>query len=213
MTAELTLNQTEQPQADVDAAWASINTPLPVEELLLFISDVPRLFRINPMLEFNTCKRLDENRYAIAGRNISQPTAFDFAFSVRAEPMQNGMTLYYEAGIKSHSVLNVEAATLENGKTGSTLTITDYYQVENSGDPALLNQVDKSLVIWATELQRFIMLWQRWSKIWIWRWYMKKIWQPMRPSGRRITYMLLWISLVEIALIGLGGAIYLVEHS
>ncbi len=42
---------------------------------------------------------------------------------------------------------------------------------------------------------------------------MKRVWQPMKPSGRRITYMLLWISLVEIALIALGAGIYWSEYT
>jgi hypothetical protein len=42
---------------------------------------------------------------------------------------------------------------------------------------------------------------------------MRRIWQPMKPSARRITYMLLWISLAEVALIALGVAIYFVEFA
>ncbi len=42
---------------------------------------------------------------------------------------------------------------------------------------------------------------------------MDRIWKRLKPTGRRITYMFWWITLVEIALIVLGVAIYLVEHS
>ena len=42
---------------------------------------------------------------------------------------------------------------------------------------------------------------------------MKRIWQPMKPMGRRITYILLWITVVELALIALGTAIYFVEFT
>ena len=34
----------------------------------------------------------------------------------------------------------------------------------------------------------------------------------MKPTARRITYILLWITVVEIALIALGVAIYFVEY-
>ena len=34
----------------------------------------------------------------------------------------------------------------------------------------------------------------------------------MKPTARRITYTLLWITVVEMALIALGAAIYLVEY-
>jgi hypothetical protein len=35
----------------------------------------------------------------------------------------------------------------------------------------------------------------------------------MKPAGRRITYMLLWITVVEFALIALGVGIYFVEYA
>jgi len=35
----------------------------------------------------------------------------------------------------------------------------------------------------------------------------------MKPTARRITYMLLWISLVEIALLTLGVGIYFFEYA
>ena len=41
---------------------------------------------------------------------------------------------------------------------------------------------------------------------------MRNVWQRLKPSGRRITYMFWWITLVEIALIALGVGIYLVEY-
>ena len=74
-----------------------------------------------------------------------------------------------------------------------------------------LQEVDKSLVPWAKYLQQFLIIWHRWSRIGLWRWYMKRVWQPMKPMGRRITYILLWITVVELALIALGTAIYFVE--
>jgi hypothetical protein len=48
----MTDNQVENSEAIKDAAWATINTPLEVNELKLFCQDIERLFRINPMLHF-----------------------------------------------------------------------------------------------------------------------------------------------------------------
>jgi hypothetical protein len=42
---------------------------------------------------------------------------------------------------------------------------------------------------------------------------MRRVWQPMKPTARRISYMLVWISLFEIALIALGVAIYFSEYA
>ena len=57
-------------------------------------------------------------------------------------------------------------------------------------------------------MQQYLVRWHRWSRIAPWRWYMQHIWLPMKPAARRITYMLLWITLAEIALILLIAIIY-----
>ena len=99
-----------------------------------------------------------------------------------------------------------------NETDGSNLTIIDSYDTLTTAERMQrLNEVDKSLVKWAEDIQQYLIQWNRWSKFTPWRWYMKYIWQPMKPSARRITYMLLWISLAEISLLLLGAAIYVIE--
>ncbi|MEJ2181219.1 MAG: hypothetical protein P8Y28_12500, partial [Gammaproteobacteria bacterium] len=101
---------------------------------------------------------------------------------------------------------------IEPAPQGSKLTITDYYErLPAEEREQHLHEVDKSLVVWANYLQRYLITWSRWSRFAPWRWYMRRIWQPMKPTARRITYSLLWITVVEIALIALGVAIYFVE--
>jgi len=102
----------------------------------------------------------------------------------------------------------------EPSEHGSRLTIIDDYAGLSDDDRKnRLDEVDKSLTSWADYLQRFLVLWKRWSRSAIWRWYMRHVWQPMKPTGRRITYILLWITVVEIALVALGVAIYFVEFA
>ncbi len=191
-----------------DAAWASINTPLSVNDLAVFCRDIERLFRINPMLEFQHFKPLGGQRYAYAGRNTSQETPFEFDFTFSVKELPDGFQIDYDEGIKSSTVFKIEPAS-----EGSKLTITDYYErLPVDEREQHLQEVDKSLVVWANYLQRFLITWSRWSRFALWRWYMRRIWQPMKPTARRITYILLWISAVEIALIALGVAIYFVEY-
>jgi hypothetical protein len=191
-----------------DAAWAAVNTPLSVDELKTFCLDIERLFRINPMLEFKRFKSLGENRYAMNGRNISQDGSFDFDVSFRVSELDDGLRIDYDNGIKSSTVVSVEAAL-----TGSKLTITDYYEGLPVKDREKhLDQVDRSLIRWAEYLQQFLVSWRRWSGWSLWRWYMRRVWQPMKPMGRRITYILLWVSAAEIALIALGVGIWFAEY-
>jgi hypothetical protein len=193
--------------ADEDAAWAAIVTPLSVPALKEFCTDTERFFRINPMLEFSKWESTGDNHFQFAGKNISQDPPFEFEFGVTVNELDDGFCFEYDQGIKSSTILKIE-----DDPQGSRLTITDHYdRLPADEREAHLQVVDKSIVIWAQYLQKFLVGWNTWSRFGFWRWYMKKVWQPMKPSSRRITYMLLWITVIEIALIILGGAIYFIE--
>ncbi len=200
-------NVTEATIAD-DAAWAAINTPLSTEDLMTFCQDIERLFRINPMLEFKAWETLSDNRYRMAVKNIShKEKPFELDVKMNVEKKEDEITIHYENGIKKKTIIKIEPS-----EYGSKLTITDNYTgLSEDERQSHLHEVDKSLVNWANYLQRFLITWKKWSKFALWRWYMRRIWQPMKPTGRRVTYMLLWITLAEVALITLGAGIYLSE--
>lgn len=203
------MNDMSAPIAAQDAAWAAINTPLSCEELLDFCQDVERLLRINPMLEFSSWEKLSNNSYHLKAKNISQTPAFEVDTTLQLEHQEDGLTIHYTGGLKSRTVIKIEPS-----GQGSKLTITDDYSgLSEDAREQRLGEVDRSLVTWAEYLQRFLIMWKRWSRFGLWRWYMRRIWQPMKPSGRRITYMFWWITLVEIALIALGAAIYWAEYA
>ena len=195
--------------ASSDSAWASIKTPLSVDELKNFCRDIIRLYRINPMLEFKETKSIGENEYFFSGKNISHETAFEFEFNLKVRETENGFEVIYSKGIKSSTDFSIEAA-----GSGSKLTITEHYDRMSVAERKThLGEVDKSLTNWAEYLQRFIIMWKKWSRLGPWRWYMHTVWQPMKPMARRITYMILWITVVEVALITLGVGIYFSEFS
>ncbi len=203
------MNDLSAPTTTEDSAWASVNTPLNIEELKIFCQDIERLFRINPMLEFSKWKNLRGNKYRIAVKNISQEIPFELDTELMVECHAGETTIHYSNGIKKKTVLKIEPS-----NHGSKLTIIDDYAgMSEEERQSRINEVDKSLANWANYLQRYLILWQRWSRFGLWRWYMRRVWQPMKPTGRRITYILLWISVVEIALITLGVAIYFIEYA
>ena len=205
---------TQETVAAEDAAWVSVETPLDVESLKIFCQDIERLFRINPMLIFNNWHAEEKNRYHFSGQNIShEKKPFDFDLRLKVSELPDGLKIDYDTGIKSSTTIKIEQA-LPDSQWKSKLTITDTYTgMPEEERKEQLDTVDKSLTVWAKYLQQYLVTWQRWSKFALWRWYMKRVWQPMKPSGRRITYMLLWITLVEIALISLGVAIYYIEYA
>lgn len=200
---------TATPVDTEDAAWASINTPLDVDALKSFCLDIERLFRINPMLEFEKWQSLGNGRYFFSGRNISQEPAFEFEFELQAKELPEGLQIDYSQGLKSSTTIKIEPA-----EQGSKLTIVDSYEGSSEEERrSRMGEVDKSLITWAHYLQKFTLSWNRWSWFAPWRWYMHRVWQPMKPAGRRITYMLLWITAAEIALIALGVGIYWAEYT
>lgn len=191
-----------------DAAWVAIATPLSPDQLVSFCQDVERLLRINPFLEFESWRQT-EGGFHWRGRNISQQPAIEFDLTLRVTPLKDGLRIDYEGGLKRSTTIRVEA---EESGSGSRLTIVDDYSGVSPEEQATrINEVDRSLTTWGQDLWRYLQRWHRWSRIAPWRWYMQRVWQPMKPSARRITYMLLWITLVEIALIALGAGIYWAE--
>lgn len=202
------MNELVSPVANEDdAAWASIATPLSVSELKDFCADTERLFRINPMLEFTKWESMDGDRFLFAGKNISQETPFDFEIGLKVSVLDDGFRFDYDQGVKSSTIFRIE-----EDPNGSKLTITEYYdRLPPEEREAHMHEVDKSIVIWAQYLQKFLVMWNHWSKYRLWRWYMKRVWEPMKPNARRITYMILWITVVEIALIILAGGIFFAE--
>ncbi|MDH5327261.1 MAG: hypothetical protein OEZ68_05505 [Gammaproteobacteria bacterium] len=192
-----------------DRAWVCVELPISEAELFEFCQDIERLFRINPHLVFNEWSVLGKNEYRFTGVNSSQEQPFEFDVTMRVEPQDDGLLILYSDGLKKSTRLKVEPHS-----TGSKLTITDEYtELGAEEKQERLHEVDRSLVIWATDIRSYLQQWKRWGKLGFYRWYMRRIWQPLKPMGRRITYMLIWISIFEVALIALGFAIYWAENS
>ena len=202
------MNEQQTPPVDGDdAAWVSFKTPLKSSDLIAFCQDIYRLLRINPYLEFINWQQLTNNLYQLEALNISNKPAISLNLNIEVEPLDDGVRLKYNHGIKASTLFRVTQET-----DGSNLTIIDSYDTLTTDERMQrLDEVDKSLVKWAEDIQQYLIRWNRWSRFTPWRWYMKYIWQPMKPSARRITYMLLWISLAEISLLLLGAAIYVIE--
>jgi hypothetical protein len=180
------------PLPSEDAAWVRVTTPLSVETLREFCSDLERLYRINPMLEFATFRQTAPDYYYLQATNLSNGQ--EIATELQLEETDDGFKITYSKGIKSATFIRIEKDT-----AGATLMIIDDY----SGLPIMersqrLAEVDRSLEKWGQALYRHLHNRHRWVWFPPFRWYMRSIWQPMKPSARRITYMLIVITLFEL---------------
>ena len=192
-----------------DKAWATFNTPLTQHSLLEFCQDIESLLRINPYLVFKKWQKTGTDCYVLHAVNHSQDPAFEIVTSLQVQHNLNEVEIHYDRGLKTCTTLLVETI-----PEGSRLTITERYKAVPEHDQhSRLHEVDRSLTKWAQELQAYLMQWQRWSWFTPWRFYMRHVWQPMQPSSRRITYILIWISVAEIALLALGTLLYFIEYT
>ena len=201
------MSDEDQLLAHEDKAWVEFKTPLDQAALLEFCQDVERLFRINPYLVFRRWETVSAGQYRLHAVNHSQTPAFEIDTGITVEPLQDGLEIHYSQCLKSSTRI-----TVRESSGSSSLVIEEKYEgVPESERLDRLGEVDRSLTKWAEEIQHYLLQWQRWAWFGPWRYYKKQIWQRMKPAARRITFLLLCISAVEIALIGLGLVIYLIE--
>jgi hypothetical protein len=64
---------------------------------------------------------------------------------------------------------------------------------------------------WGVALKAYLERDRRWGWIPLLRWYMQRVWLPMKPAARRITFLVLVIGLADVILVALGFAIYWIE--
>lgn len=191
--------------ASADSAWVVIDTPLEPQALADFCRDLERLYRINPYLEFRSWQRMEDGQIRAVFRNLSNRRESDL--KIRAEHKSEfDFTVRYDHGVKRSTRFEIAAA-----PGGSRLRITDDYTRSTPGTPADPDEADKSLHAWGVALQTYLKRESRWGKSAIWRCYMRRVWIPMKPAARRITFIILMVTLAEIALFALVMAIYWIE--
>jgi hypothetical protein len=180
------------PVPSEDAAWVRVATPLSAEMLRDFCHDLERLYRINPMLEFADWRQLGPNHYYLRANNLSNGQ--EIATELHREETDDGFKITYGEGLKSATIIRIEKDT----KGTALILIDDYSGLPEAERTNRLAEVDRSLEHWGHDLYRYLHNWQRWFWFPPYRWYMRRVWQPMKPSARRIAYMLIVITLFEL---------------
>jgi len=181
-----------------DAAWARVPSRLSPEVLSGLLNDVEVLLRANPYYYFKSWKKTGENRFHAEFENQSNQQQMSVDIEVKPGP-DLGLTLEYSQGLKRRTLF-----TIEPFPQGSQLVITDDY----SGH----SEQDKSLTAWGEALRVYLLRIQRYSRIPGWRWYMRRVWTPMKPSARRIVWLLYLITVVEFFFFCFVVLIWWVEY-
>ena len=191
-----------------DAAWATIDLPLPVHRVAEECRDLEAVLRINPFWVFSEWQTLDADTFRARLRNESNEQ--ELATVLRRRPGPGlGFTLTYEHGLKRRTVF-----LLDEAAGGSRLTMVDDYDGTPAEERARrAAEVDRSLLAWSRALQRYLLRLKRWSWVPGWRWYMRRLWIPMKPSARRIVWLLYVITLAEFVLFLFVLLIYAIEQN
>jgi hypothetical protein len=206
------MSEEQQP----DKAWVRISTSLPPDVLIAFCQDAERLLRINSMYEFEEWRPKDDGRIFMRVHNLSNGNRL--ATDIGIQPLPDGVRIAYANGLKTATEFRVKppvgdgALRRTAAGQGAVLIVTDdYSSVPKAERLARADEIDKSLVWWGHDLHRYLRQWARWSRFGLWVWYMRRIWQPMNPKARRIAFVLIALTVFELA-VGLlavaGYALY-----
>lgn len=190
-----------------DAAWARVPTRLSPEALARELADPEVLLRLNPYYYFKTCRRTGPDSFHAEFENQSNQQQVTVDIDVIRGP-GTGLTFNYRHGVKRRTFF-----TIEPDVHGSTLVVTDDYSGTTGEDRKQHEpEVDKSLLAWGEALRVYLLRVQRYSRVPGWRWYIRRLWIPMKPSGRRIVWLLYLITLVEFAFFCFVVLIWWVEY-
>jgi hypothetical protein len=196
------------PVASSDAAWVSLPTPLPPARLAELCQDIEAIFRVNPYYYFKAWRQTGAAAYALEFENQSNQTQNTLAIQVSEGPGP-GITVHYHHGLKKRTVFTIEPA-----PHGSQLTVTDDYEsIPASEREQHLTEVDKSLKAWGEALRLYFLRQKRWSWLPGWRWYLRRVWIPMKPSARRIVWLLYLITVAEFFFFLFVLLIYVIEQN
>jgi len=190
-----------------DAAWVRVPTRLTPDALATLLRDPEVLLRINPYFYFKEFRKTGPAAWHLDFENQSNQQKLALDIQSEDGPGQ-GLTINYSQGIKRRTIFSIEPF-----EQGSMLVVTDDYEHLSEAERTQREaEVDKSLRAWGEGLRMFLVRWQRYSWIPGWRGYIRKLWIPMKPSARRVVWLLFLISVVEFFFFLFVLLIWVVEH-
>ena len=187
------------PRSDLtDAAWVKIVTRLDAQALFDFCYKLERLYRLNPHLSIECWMMPTQNLIHAKWHNSSNLAEFTFDSDIEVTYQQNEIRLHYSSGIKKETSLIIEPLAC-----GSCLTVIDDYSARADGNDghSMPEQVDKSLPAWGSSLKSFLFHYNYLRKIPGIDLVIDRFWIHLSPMARRITYLLVAITIFELVLL------------
>lgn len=190
-----------------DCAWVIVPLPFGADEFGPWLDNAESLFRINSLLEITDWRQENERHAHLSGRNLSNDQALDIQMCLT--PTDDGLFIEYTGGLKRSTAFSIQAA----DATGFQLRITDDYSgLSDEERKVRIAEVDRSLPQWGLDLYKFFRAWKRWSWLVPWRWYTTHVWLRMKPTARRITRWIWWITTAEVIVFLLMLGVLMLEQ-
>ena len=174
-----------------DQARAETAVALAADELFAFISDIERLFRLNPHLSIESWRSAPGGFHVMASNETNQ-CRVDTTAHVEIERATRCITIRYESGLKQRTTLSVLP-----GDGGSRLIAVDHYPViDDAADPRVA-EVDRSLAPWIGAVRLHLARRARWGRLPGWHWWNERFLPGIAPRQRRIVRLIIWVSVLE----------------
>lgn len=203
-------------QPGEDAAWISVDLPLPAGEVFAFTSQLERLFRLNPYLEIKSWQE-DTPGKIYNGKQIHLDTLNEMngmqqKQTLGVSDVQQGVSfcINYDSGLKQSSIFSVQAL----GAGSSRLAVKELYPAGMSAAvrEQRLNEVDRSLLPWGAAVHSYFVRRARWGWLPLFSWWQSTFWLGMTPRHRRVTRMIIWTTVLEFVVFLFVFVIYWLEQ-
>ena len=173
-----------------DSAWVTIDLPCPLDQTRRLAEDPQRLLRLNPYLELRLWQTIGPDHWR-AGL-FNETNGLTLATEVRRQPENHGYSLEWDRGIKRRTRVEWQSA-----GTSSRLVLRDVYLLTETADSHALAAVDRSINAWGIAIRRHVLALQRWQWLPGYRALREGFWLGLSPRQRRISRLIVWVSVLE----------------
>lgn len=193
-----------------NTAWVTIEIPAHVSKLFDFLHNPEHLYRLNPYLDIREWVETSASKqFHLKALNEMNGVTYDHLITVESVQPNARILLNYDKGLKRALEITMQARS-----SGSVLTLREHYHAPSEGDEHpedQLKEVDHGLLPWASSIRKYLSGLEKWGWFWPYRWYKESFWLNMRPTHRRISRMVILVTVLEFVVFLFVFIIYWLE--
>jgi hypothetical protein len=183
-----------------NAAWVTVEVPLPPPRAFEFATRLERLLRLNPHLQIEAWTEepgpfAPGKRWRLKALNEMNGLRYDVALTLEELEPGSRFLASWDCGLKRA----LEVSVAPHGD-GAAVTLKEHYHSpEGPQREERLKEVDASLTPWGVALRRHLLAQRRWGWLPFYQPLRERFWLSMTPGQRRIGRLLIWVTVLEFA--------------